>query len=128
VFCCNCTDICVLSTVYTVNKSCIYIAEHCFVNLSIMMSSENRTITYARILILTNTGQFLLVIMCISVSSYARAFVVQCMGVGPCWVGYGLGWIIGVGAQSTLGGQESQDIFCPKKNMYGKLTKCLNFM
>ena len=37
----------------------------------------------------------IMVMMCTSVSSYARPFVVRCMGVWPRWVGYGLGWVMG---------------------------------
>jgi len=35
----------------------------------------------------------IMVMTCTSVSSYARPFVVRCMGVGPSWVRFGMGWV-----------------------------------
>ena len=70
---------------------CIFKQLFCFVNLPKMMFFENRTITFC-ILILTDIGQFVSVMMCPSVFFYARPFIVHYMGVGPHWVGYGLGW------------------------------------
>ena len=45
----------------------------------------------------------IMVMMCICVSSYARPFVVCCMGVGPRWVRYGLGWVMGPQVHLAVG-------------------------
>jgi len=45
----------------------------------------------------------IMVMLCTSVSSYARPFVVRCMGVGPRWVRYGLGWVMGPQVHRAVG-------------------------
>ena len=44
----------------------------------------------------------IMVMMCTSVSSYARPFLVCCMGVGLGLVGYGLGWVMGSTSSSWV--------------------------
>jgi len=85
-----------------------------------MQGYSDDSIGTVTVVICIDISAFMMMIMammCTSVSSYARPFVVRCMGVGPRWVGYGLGWVsylvswVGFGSMKWTHGQHcvSQD-------------------